>query len=165
MKKLLIFVLFILLTSTNSYAGGCQDDIISPNEKDTKVKFIDKHFELKKFKCKERGGPQYWQVPYVSGNECAKPKVNGCNLTKRTFSFAERDKDLMTPSCNALSLCYATFGLTKERCDKEFEMNIKHTTEKFKGSYSVSIPYTAVIKDANATYNNLQEWGKNNCHK
>ncbi len=165
MKKLLVFVLFLLLTSTNAIAGSCPDKIVSPDKQDTKVKFIDKHFVLKKFECKERGAAQYWKVPYVSGEECAKPQVNGCDLTKKTFSFAERDKDLMTPSCNALSLCYATFGLSKAQCDKEFEMNIIHTNEKFKGSYSVSIPYSAIIKDDNVTYNNLQEWGKNNCHK
>ena len=163
-KNLLTLLLFTGLVSTSAMAGGCPEDILTPDDKDTRVKYIDKHFKLRKFKCIERGGPQYWNLPKVSGKECAKTRVDGCNFGRGSFVFASRDRDLITPSCNAHDLCYSTFGLSKEQCDNEFATNLQKTVDHWDGTYSIRIPYTTVIKDGNTSnYDAAQAWAKERC--
>lgn len=142
--------LFSFLMSNHALAD-CPDTIEDPG-KATSVKYRVGHYYPGSWKklwtdagCK-KSGIRSWEVPDRTGKSCASGYIDGCSFNGWGFVFTDRDKKLMTPSCNQHDLCYNTDGTTKSTCDDEFLANLQKTKKKFSGSYIATVPYEAVKK-------------------
>ena len=159
---LLLFLAIVFQAQTQASPDCKPRTIVKPDDKDLRVKYYHNkwHTDLPKPpECKKSGSDKYWTIPKRDvGAFCAKPRVDGCSYGKSSFAFSDRDKKLMTPSCNQHDLCYNTYNTKKETCDKQFRDNLYASQKEFGSVINVEVIYQAVVHFGN--HDHGQDWGK-----
>lgn len=165
--KTKILVLFLGLFSTQVVAGifdrQC-DDTIYTSGKNIHVSYHNNSWSWGK--CKKSSDKKHWLIPHIRGKSCADSRVDGCSYDLAKIALSERDKKLITPSCNEHDLCYSTKGNVKKDCDDDFKKNLKKTKKNFQAEFDVDVIYDAVVLFEKSAYEDGQKWGKTNkCKK
>lgn len=160
----IVVVAAIVCFASPSYASGFEcPDVIENSGKDTAVHYKIQKFNWLKLKCEEHGGVRKHELPLYSAKTCAESRIDGCSLHEAHILFTERDKKLMTPSCNVHDMCYSTFHdgdetIAKIKCDHEFGKNLTKVEGEFDGTYSVVAVVSAVLVAGDISGG--QKWAK-----
>jgi len=141
--------LFVLACIGQALAIGCGDQIEDPG-KDTAVHYKNQSFNWKHAACEPSSGVKKYPLSLHSAKTCAAPRIDGCSLHEAKYLFSDRDKKLMTASCNIHDLCYSTYhdepaAIAKVKCDTEFGENLTVAKLKFGGTYNVTTVVSAVL--------------------